>query len=41
MNGFLGIGSGPGMDFATAEGFAKEGFQSRLAALSFTAVGIE
>ena len=41
MKGFPGIGSGPGMGFATAEGFAKEGFQSRLAALSFTAVDIE
>lgn len=41
MKGFPGIGSGPGMGFATAEGFAKEGFQSRPAALSFTAVYIE
>ena len=27
MSTFLSIGSGPGMGFATAERFAKEGFQ--------------
>src|SRR5262249_16702733 len=34
MKTFLGIGVGPGMGFATAERFAKEGFQVVLAARS-------
>ena len=34
MKTFLSIGAGPGMGFATAERFAKEGFQVVLAARS-------
>jgi NAD(P)-dependent dehydrogenase (short-subunit alcohol dehydrogenase family) len=32
MKTFLSVGAGPGMSFATAERFAKEGFQVVLAA---------
>jgi len=34
MKTFLSIGTGPGIGFATAERFAKEGFQVVLAARS-------
>ena len=34
MKTFLSIGAGPGMGFATADRFAKEGFQVVLAARS-------
>ena len=36
MKIFLSIGAGPGMGFATAERFAKEGFQVVLTARSVT-----